>query len=284
MLYLCGVLGLALILSSAGFGATSVIDVRVETDFPNASPLEWHLDDGGVLRVQVQPDHQRDSDNVAGNHWHFAVSGPAGVEVRLVLEGLHNVYNGRKVDIALDRLNAWVSDDREVWRALPLQRSGAGRSEAVLPLRGGKVWVARLEPADAQLAPENAALERWVAERQAAGARFVFFIDLHNDHFGKIHAGLPAGDPAAYAHLVRRYEALLREHTWFTEGVVNKAAGNPGTSADGMAARFGIPGVVQELNADWLAGREGAADAQAWREFGAALPAVLAELLERERR
>jgi hypothetical protein len=42
--------------------------------------------------------------------------------------------------------------------------------------------------------------------------------------------------------------------------------------------------VVQELNADWIAGRETVADAQAWREFGAALPAVLAELLEAEGR
>jgi murein tripeptide amidase MpaA len=107
-----------------------------------------------------------------------------------------------------------------------------------------------LESADARLAPENAALERWVTARQAEGTRFGFFLDLHNDHYGKIHAGLPAGDPEAFDRLVRRYEALLKAHTWFTEGLVNKAAGNPGTSADGMAVRFGVPGVVQELNAD----------------------------------
>lgn len=60
---------------------------------------------------------------------------------------------------------------------------------------------------------------------------------------------------------------------------MSKAAGNPGTSSDGLAVRFGILGVVHELNADWIAGRAIRVDIPPWREFGAALSRVLAELV-----
>lgn len=374
-------------------------DVSVVTDFPEASPVAWEVD-GGTVRVELVQDRERHSTNVARNHWHFALVGPAGAGVSVRLEGIQNVYNGKPTFALGPRAAAWVVAEDGDWQQVPLTRAQDGLSasfrvalpatgrlrvarlptygltelEALLliaqahpaaslgeigrsvegrsltllslgrtdaptrvlirarahPWEAGtswvvdafvRAWIARtqtaddplshvafdiipmanpdgvaagrsrfnaagtdlnrhwLQPADAQLAPENAALETWLVGRQAAGVRHAFFVDLHNDNYGKIHTGRAPTSGEDYAALVARYEALLRRDTWFSEGVVSKEAGNPGTSVDGMAIRFGIPGVVQELHGDWIAGRDTRADIPLWREFGAALPGVLAELV-----
>ncbi|MFA7173441.1 MAG: M14 family zinc carboxypeptidase [Kiritimatiellia bacterium] len=46
-------------------------------------------------------------------------------------------------------------------------------------------------PADPELAPENAALERWLAMRISAGKTPLLAIDLHNDGQGKLHVSRP---------------------------------------------------------------------------------------------
>ena len=71
---------------------------------------------------------------------------------------------------------------------------------------------------------------------------------------------------------MKTLEALLREHTWFTEGSTNEAFRNAGTLGEGWLERYGIDAAVHELNVNWIAGLNdypsaatGSATASSWR-------------------
>jgi hypothetical protein len=53
-----------------------------------------------------------------------------------------------------------------------------------------------------------------------------------------------------------RFEELLRKHTWFIKGSIGTNFCNPGSIGEGLLDRYGIPALVYELNANWLAGRQ----------------------------
>jgi len=74
------------------------------------------------------------------------------------------------------------------------------------------------KPADPELAPENTAFERWIAEMIKAGRKPDLAFDLHNDQSGRIHISRPDIALDQYLSEMERYEALLRQYTWFTEG------------------------------------------------------------------
>ena len=134
------------------------------------------------------------------------------------------------------------------------------------------------KPADPQRAPENAALERWLERQVAAGLAPHLALELHNDGNGNLHLSRPA-IPDLQRHLDRMatLEALLRKHTWFSEGSTPAPAGASATLASGWLARFGIDAVVHEFNCQWIAGRRTAPTAALWREYGEGLAAVLHE-------
>ena len=136
-------------------------------------------------------------------------------------------------------------------------------------------------PADAQLAPENAALERWLEEMIADGRRPHLAFELHNDGSGRLHISRP---PVAQLtrHLERMaiLERLLRQKTWFTEGSTNEAFRNAGTLGDGWLARYGIDAVVHEFNCNWIAGLETAPLGRHWRAYGEKLAEVFSEYFE----
>jgi hypothetical protein len=77
------------------------------------------------------------------------------------------------------------------------------------------------QPADRELAPENAALEQWLETAIAAGHRPDLMLDFHNDAHGRLHISRPELEPdalAAYLARMEHLEKVLRAHTWFTEG------------------------------------------------------------------
>jgi hypothetical protein len=123
-------------------------------------------------------------------------------------------------------------------------------------------------PADAQLAPENAALEAWIERMIADGRRPDLVIDLHNDEAGKLNVSRPAADTAGYLQRMERLEALLRRHTWFTEGSTGKEFRNPGSIGEGLLERYGITACVLELNCNWIAGLKKPPEAADWQQFG----------------
>lgn len=136
-------------------------------------------------------------------------------------------------------------------------------------------------PADKELAPENAALEAWLERSIAAGQRPHLALELHNDGNGKLHVSRPAVAPPGEPQPPSRHEermaileALLREHTWFSEGSTPPGFRNRGTLGDGWLERFGIDAVVHEFNCQWIARLDTPPTAEHWREYGAALPKV----------
>lgn len=126
------------------------------------------------------------------------------------------------------------------------------------------------KPAPADLAPENHALEQWLAAMTTRGQRPDLGLDLHNDGSGKLHISRP-DVPGLEKYLadMARFEALLRQHTWFTEGSTGSSFRNPGTLGDGWFERFGIPSAVLELNANWIEGKKKMPLGADWEEFGA---------------
>ncbi len=133
-------------------------------------------------------------------------------------------------------------------------------------------------PADPNLAPENAALERWLERMIADGQRPHLAMELHNDGSGRLHISRPPV-PQLNRHLERMavLERLLRQNTWFTEGATNSAFRNSGTLGDGWLQRYGIDAVVHEFNCNWIAGLKTHPLGRHWSEYGEKLAAVFDE-------
>ena len=98
-------------------------------------------------------------------------------------------------------------------------KDGVARGRTRFNLRGRDLNRNWDKPADPELAPENAALERWLEGEIAAGRRPHLALELHNDGNGRLHVSRPPV-PQLERHLARMaiFEELLRSKTWFTEG------------------------------------------------------------------
>jgi predicted deacylase len=130
-------------------------------------------------------------------------------------------------------------------------------------------------PADARVAPENAALEQWLEGMIAAGQKPHLALELHNDGGGLLHvSGAPVPELARYRERMVALEALLRKHTWFTEGATKPAFRNAGTLGDGWLERYQIDGVVHEFNSNWIAGLNDYPTGKNWATYGASLATV----------
>ena len=134
------------------------------------------------------------------------------------------------------------------------------------------------KPADPHLAPENAALERWLEGMIAEGRRPHLAVELHNDGRGLLHISRPPV-PQLDRHLARMatLETVLRRKTWFTEGSTAAAFRNSGTLGDGWLERYGIDAVVHEFNCNWIEGLKDYPSARHWRTYGGKLAEVFQE-------
>jgi hypothetical protein len=134
------------------------------------------------------------------------------------------------------------------------------------------------KPADPKLAPENHALEQWLEGMVKAGQRPHLALELHNDGGGNLHISRPPV-PDLPRHLERMatLEALLRRHTWFTEGSTKASFRNSGTLGDGWLERYGIDAVVHEFNCNWIAGLKDYPSAKHWQTYGEQLAIVFHE-------
>ena len=134
------------------------------------------------------------------------------------------------------------------------------------------------KPADAELAPENHALEQWLEKMIKAGQAPNLALELHNDGAGKLHISRPPV-PGLDRHLARMatLEELLRRHTWFTEGSTGGSFRNSGTLGDGWLERYHIDAAVHEFNCNWIAGVKDYPSAKHWQSYGEKLATVLYE-------
>lgn len=133
------------------------------------------------------------------------------------------------------------------------------------------------KPADPALAPENAAIEKWLVAMIAQGRRPDLAIDFHNDGGGLLHVSRPETKSAEIARYLTRMdhlEKLLRQNTWFTEGSTKSSFHNPGTFGEGLLQRYGIAACIHELNANRIAGLNDYATAANWKKYGEQLAEV----------
>ncbi len=134
------------------------------------------------------------------------------------------------------------------------------------------------KPVDAEFAPENAVLEKWLEQMIAAGRRPHLAMELHNDGSGLLHISRP---PVVglnrHVERMATLERLLRQHTWFTEGSTRPVFHNAGTLGDGWMERYGIDAVVHEFNCNWIAGVKDFAQGRHWQSYGENLATVFYE-------
>lgn len=166
--------------------------------------------------------------------------------------------------------------DRLAVYVLPMaNKDGVARGRTRFNLHGKDLNRNWDRPADPVLSPENAALEAWLERQIADGRAPHLALELHNDGRGLLHISRPPV-PTLPRYLARmtRLEALLRAHTWFTEGHTDGAFRNSGTLGDGWLERYGIDALVHEFNANWIEGVQAPPTGAHWRSYGAALPEV----------
>lgn len=133
-------------------------------------------------------------------------------------------------------------------------------------------------PSDAKLSPENYALETWVQGMAKQGKPLHFAMDLHNDEGGGLHISRPpVKDLQRHLERMKRFEQLLRKHTWFTEGSSGASFRNTGTIGEGLLERYGIDACILEFNCNWIAGLKQHPSGEAWEQFGRGLREVFLE-------
>jgi hypothetical protein len=131
------------------------------------------------------------------------------------------------------------------------------------------------QPHDPVLCPENACLQAWLNDRQRQGRLPRLAICLHNDDGGNLHFSHPATDAEGYAARMRRFEALLRAMTWFTEGPAHAGFVNSGTFGEGLCEAYGIDALIYELRACHAAGLGRTPMPEDWLDLGRNLAFVL---------
>src|SRR5579871_6496797 len=62
----------------------------VETNFENASPLDWKIDADGAIQLYPTYDQEHASPNRANGHWHFRIKAKPGSKVTVVVNNLDN--------------------------------------------------------------------------------------------------------------------------------------------------------------------------------------------------
>ena len=137
------------------------------------------------------------------------------------------------------------------------------------------------KPADPAYAPENHALETWIESMIALGRRPDLMIDFHNDQGGRLHISRPNINLEAYLARMKRFEGLLREHTWFTEGSTGGNYRTLGSIGEGLLERYGINACVHELNANWIAGLDAYPSGKNWELYGEQLCGVFYGLFDK---
>jgi len=129
-------------------------------------------------------------------------------------------------------------------------------------------------PADPRWAPENHALEQWLERSIRSGRRPDFALELHNDGYGKLHLNATSlSESKTYRERLGKFEDLLRQHTWFSEGNTRSRSADS-TLPGGWYNRYGVLGAVLELNCHWIARLGERPLGRHWEQFGAGLGRV----------
>lgn len=138
-------------------------------------------------------------------------------------------------------------------------------------------WLDDIDPIDA---PENYALEKFLANLIREGHKPALMVDFHNDDAGDLQASKPKDGDGEYMRKMQIFHSLLTEKTWFSNKLVPKIAfSGGGTIVDGMYYKFGIDAVTFELNANYIEKLNKIPETTDWKELGAKLNEVFSQYL-----
>lgn len=135
---------------------------------------------------------------------------------------------------------------------------------------------------DPELCPEKYALEKFVEGLLKKGIKLSLAIDIHNDDAGGIELATHRKNDTLFTGNMHIMERLLREKTLFSEefkysGERSDQAQEFALFEDGMYSRYGIPGFVWELNANWIGKPGKMPEIEDWTRSGENLNEVFYE-------
>lgn len=120
--------------------------VYINTNFENASQLDWEVDQKGVVQITLAYDHERSSPNRANGHWHFQVIGTRGSDITFVLKDFNNIWNGMRGIPISEKTNTLISADGKQWRVIPADLVNETQLQFTLRMESDKMYVASVEP------------------------------------------------------------------------------------------------------------------------------------------
>jgi hypothetical protein len=121
--------------------------IYLNTNFENASQLDWEVDDQGIVQVSLIYDHERSSPNRANGHWHFQVLAQPGSRVVIQLRNFENIWNGMKGIPVSEKTNTLVSKDGKEWKVIPAGLIDGNKLRFTLEMNDtDRLYVAGVEP------------------------------------------------------------------------------------------------------------------------------------------
>ena len=174
----------------------------INTNFENASQLDWEVDSLGVVNISLIYDHERSSPNRANGHWHFQVEAQRGSEITLVLKTFNNVWNGMKGVPVSEKTNCLISQDGKTWSIIPTDFIEGNKLRFKLNMVSDKIYVASVEPY------RISDLEKFIAEIKKN--ELIEVIEVGRTAEGRPLEIIRAGNPDAPFSVFLR----ARAHSW----------------------------------------------------------------------
>ena len=116
----------------------------INTNFENASQLDWAIDSLGVVNISLNYDHERSSINRANGHWHFQLEADSGTEVTLLLKNFENIWNGMKGIPVSEKTNCLISEDGVNWSIIPTDFISGNQLRIKIRMKSDKIYLDKL--------------------------------------------------------------------------------------------------------------------------------------------
>ncbi|MEX2231141.1 MAG: M14-type cytosolic carboxypeptidase [Cyclobacteriaceae bacterium] len=120
--------------------------VYINTNFENASQLDWEVDAEEIVQVSLIYDHERSSPNRANGHWHFQMLAERGSDITVQLNNFENVWNGIKGVPISEKTNTLISEDGKNWRVITADLIDENKLRFKVHMESDKIYVASVEP------------------------------------------------------------------------------------------------------------------------------------------
>lgn len=189
-------------------------------------------------------------------------------------------------------INEFISRNNRSWQEtfcvhiMPMaNKDGVARGMTRFNLKGKDLNRNWDNMSDPELCPEKYAFERYIQGLAEKGIVPVLGIDFHNDDYGGINLSGHSKDDMKFIENMKLFEKLMRENTSFSEQVKYTWITPDQKQShilfqDGLLQRFGIEGMVFELNANYIASLNKMPSEYDWIEFGKNLNEVFFQYLK----